>query len=133
MANHLKCSQVLRCPQCLGELTSEGGLQLQCLSCLCGYPVIDGIPSLALNSTYYYGEIPQPEMRQMLESIRVVGLDQGLRDAMQTTRNPEYFIDYAMRDGRAGWMFHLPIGPRARILDLGCGPRSLSISLARHG
>jgi SAM-dependent methyltransferase/uncharacterized protein YbaR (Trm112 family) len=133
MANDPKCLAVLRCPQCGGELASEGGLHLRCVGCTRTYPVTGGIPSLALNAAYYYGEIPQSEMRRMLDRVRAVGLEDGLRDAMQTAKNPDYFIDYAMRDGRAGWMFYLPIRPRARILDIGCGPGSLSISLARHG
>lgn len=134
MANDSKCLAVLCCPQCRGELAGEGETQLRCLSCSRLYPVINGTPSLALNPAYYYGEIPQSEMRQMLDMIRAAGLEDGLRKAMNsTTKNPDYFIDYAMRDGRAGWMFYLPIGPRARILDIGCGPGSLSISLARHG
>src|SRR5881394_2094930 len=99
MANDPKCLAVVRCPECRGEVTSEGSLQLRCLLCSRSYRVTDGVPSLALNPAYYYGEIPQSEMRQMLNRVRAVGLEQGLREAMQTTKNPEYFIDYALRDG----------------------------------
>jgi len=124
---------VIRCPHCNGELASKSESALQCLKCSRTYRSINGVPSLAINPNYYYGEIPQATMQTLLSCIRTSGLERGVRDGIPSTGKSDYFINYALRDRRAGWIFLLPIQKHARILDVGCGPGSLSISLARHG
>ncbi len=50
--------EILRCPQCKGELTDTSvpeGTELQCATCRLGYPIESGIPVLLVDLAHPLG------------------------------------------------------------------------------
>jgi hypothetical protein len=47
----------LACPACYGELRLEGA-RLRCKACSRGYPIVDGIPVMIVESARRLGEEP---------------------------------------------------------------------------
>ena len=124
--------EAIACPFC-GMGFSRQAMNLECASCGRRFETVDGIPCLAQNPEFYYGEIPQTAMNRLLDEIAKSGWEKGFRAAMGEVEDPSFFIEYALREGRAGWMFLLPIHLKPRILDVGCGPGAIACALARQG
>jgi len=120
------------CPYCCTELKAEPTV-LSCPGCRRTFEVIGGIPSFARNRDYYYGEISQAQMDRLISPVPGVGWEKAFRGVAAELKAPGYFIDYALKEGRAGWMYLLPIRTGTRVLDMGCGMGAISFALARRG
>jgi SAM-dependent methyltransferase len=95
--------------------------------------VLDGIASFADRRDFYYGEIPQSAMVQFRRDMGCMNWEAAIHNLCSSIKEPAFFIEYALSETRAGWMFLLPIQRCPRVLDLGCGPGAISIALAQAG
>ncbi len=121
-----------RCPACTGELEGKGDRKLRCKGCSATFPVIDGIPIFSQDSDYYFGEFPRHTFDAMLKLARETSTRSALRAFRQEGRINDYAYDYGTRPGRGSFFILLKPGTNSRILDLGCGWGTVSLSLARH-
>jgi uncharacterized protein YbaR (Trm112 family) len=48
--------ELVRCPQCRGELEPRGDDALTCAGCKLAYPVVDGIPQLLVDEAKPLGD-----------------------------------------------------------------------------
>ncbi len=119
----------LYCPSCRQGL-EEGAECLTCARCAREYPLVDGIPVLRNSDAVYFGEFGRDEMARLLEEAST-NLDGALRRQLRESQAPARLGEYIMGAGRAGWKFLLPVGPDARVLDVGCGWGTLAYDLAK--
>jgi ubiquinone/menaquinone biosynthesis C-methylase UbiE/aminoglycoside phosphotransferase (APT) family kinase protein len=93
-----------------------------------------GVPNFSAKSDYYYGELPQPEMRSIVETAVREGSAKAFENALhdKTGEWQRYFRHYATDETRAAWQFLLHLPENASVLDIGCGWGNLSLSLARN-
>lgn len=109
-------------------------LQLQdkgylCASCSRVYPINDGVVMFT-EPGFYWGEIPQQDMRNLLKQI----VDRGFASAMEWLAHTHPGRDrFALDPGRADWRVALDLQPGMRALDIGCGLGSMTFALADQG
>jgi len=118
----------LACPTCEALLV-EDAAGLRCEQCARSYPVSDGIPRFNPDG-FYWGEIPRPHMRAVLDRARVVGWKEAARELLPPSR-PDLW-DYITDPGRADFRHYLPFGRDSDVLDLGAGWGTLTTALAPH-
>lgn len=121
----------LCCTSCLSVLV-ESANKLDCPGCGKKYELIDGIPCLAQNRQYYYGEIPQKPMQELVEACRTQPWREALEGTLRVAPYPSGLLLYAVGGNRAGWWPLLNLRRDSRVLDLGCGWGAISFALARR-
>jgi SAM-dependent methyltransferase len=114
------------CPECLGEL-SEATEHYICSHCKRHYLVVDGLPLFSRNTAFYYGEVPREIMSGILARTAQVGWEQAVLEQDST-----FFHHYVAADLRGAWKFLLDRFETGKVLDYGCGPGALTVSLARN-
>ena len=121
---------IFRCPECLGELVDVTH-QLQCSVCKMGYPIMRGLPILARDKGFYYGEKAQPQIQSILE--RAAATD--WRTAVQEFADVEgdtFLQEDVSSELRSGFKFLLDAFETGTVLDYGCGLGAITCGLARN-
>lgn len=117
---------VVACPRCKDHL-EQNGSQLFCSSCTEYYSLQSGV-FRAQKNKYYWGEIDQVRMQDLLKNARAVGWLNALEGLPKEIKNSVF--DYITRANRADWRFNLPLNHHARVLDLGSGWGQIPFLLA---
>ena len=118
------------CPQCRHAL-QESASELRCTACGVSYPLVEGIPMLSRNRDFYYGEIPRPDMRAILERAPSLGLEAAVTE--QADRSGSLgFYRYAYSQRRSAGKFFLGHFEKGTVLDFGCGLGAITSSLAQN-
>ncbi|MGB6874401.1 MAG: methyltransferase domain-containing protein [Candidatus Acidiferrales bacterium] len=119
------------CPYCSGGLKAFPD-SFRCQDCHKPFPVRNGIPQFVRDPNYYFGEVSQPRMIQLLKESK----EEGWRPPFERMiREMKYGIDhrrYVLSERRAGWWPLLPFHPGIRVLDYGCGWGAISFFYARR-
>ncbi|MGB6483325.1 MAG: methyltransferase domain-containing protein [Candidatus Acidiferrales bacterium] len=129
LTGHVRISYL--CPYCGGELSTLAD-SFQCQVCQKTFPVRNGIPQFVRDPNYYFGEVSQPRMNQLLLESKEEG---WLAPFERMVRDMKYGIDhrrYVLSERRAGWWPLLAFRPGMRVLDYGCGWGPISFFYARH-
>ena len=114
------------CPECHGEVQQHGAAHF-CEKCGEVGRTIDGIPCFA-DPAYYWGEIPEEEMRQ----VNAAAVENGWQAAVQQhVSNPE-LRNYTTSLRRADFqhIWDLPRG--SQVLDIGAGWGAIAHALAQN-
>lgn len=121
------------CPFCHGPLTGTTSVSLECRKCHRRYDSKYGIPILSKDTEFFYGEIAQPVMQHLISRTQTLGWDKAFIELLKTTEAgySSHLMNYVTNESRAGWKYLLDIGAKSKVLDLGCGWGSTSISLSR--
>ena len=124
--------EVLRCPICLGQLTND--LSQSLLVCDKGHEfVVKGdIPIFSKDPNFYYGEIPEEEMNQLLGELEQPGNFEDKFATFIRSKTDQFkdsLLRYIFDPHRSAFSFQLPIHQNSTVLDVGCGWGSISIQL----
>ena len=93
----------------------------------------DGIPQFVRDSAYYYGEVSQPRMQQLLNECAGGDWQPPFERMIREMKYGLYHRRYALSEKRASWWPLLAFRPGMRVLDYGCGWGVMSFSYARRG
>lgn len=80
-----------------------------------------------MDPSRYWGNLPREQMADIVDHAERHGFEDACRHVI-----PEYVQAHLKTPGRDDGRFFLPIGPTARVLDLGCMWGALTLSLARY-
>lgn len=121
-----------RCPICLGRLSND--LSSELLVCDEGHEFLvkDDIPIFSKDPDFYYGEIPEGEMEQLLAELDQPGDFEDKFARFLKTKSDQFqdsLLRYIFDPRRSAFSFQLPIDKDSKVLDVGCGWGSLSIQL----
>jgi 2-polyprenyl-3-methyl-5-hydroxy-6-metoxy-1,4-benzoquinol methylase len=116
------------CPKDKSNLIKENDKYL-CPVCGAKFFIKNSIPFF-VQSDFYWGEIPQKDMNEMLSIMDQEGYEQGLEYLNQKHPGRSNFI---FNVTRSDWRFPIDIKPGMKVLDLGCGWGSNSFPLAELG
>ncbi len=124
-----------RCPICLSPLFFVDSKET--IVCKLGhyFKIEDNIPIFAKDKNYYYGEISEEEMRNLLHSIKENSdWEKGFYQFLmkQPSAKRDSLIKYIKDKRRAAFKFLLPLEKRFNVLDLGCGWGTISLNLSNH-
>lgn len=119
------------CPYC-GASLKEDGTSLACGPCKKLFEVRDGIAVLVRDPNYYYGEVSQDKMREILATAESGDWRPAFERLTSDMKYSAYHVQYALSERRAGWWPLLNIGPQSRVLDYGCGWGPISHALAKR-
>ena len=119
---------LLACQDCGGELRADGEF-LTCAACGRGLDCSSGIVRLRDDDTYYWGEIPLADMRQVLSVARSRGWRESVEEII-VARYPHY-ADALLAANRVDWI-HLGRRTDLTILDVGSGWGQNAFLMAQH-
>ena len=121
------------CPSCLNRL-KWSGLDAVCSYCDVSYENVKGIPVIAKNKTFYYGEIPKDILDSVLRDKSHKSIFDNLRSHLSDLpfSLANLIFEYALAPMRYPWHFLLNLTKNDTVLDLGCGWGTSSIFLAKH-
>jgi len=120
--------ELLICPKCEGQLKENGDF-LECTCCFHRVEGESGVIKLAEESTYYWGEITQSDMRQVLEEARSKGWRQSVAEILQV-KYP-HLVNMVLGEDRIDWVHFLPMKSNLTILDVGSGWGQASFLFAK--
>lgn len=83
--------------------------------------------------SYYYGEVSQPRMQQLLNECAEGDWQPPFERMIREMKYGLYHRRYALGERRAAWWPLLAFRPGMRVLDYGCGWGVMSFSYARRG
>jgi len=112
-----KLLDVIACPKCKDHLEQNSN-NLFCPCCNEYYSMQSGV-FRAKRNKYYWGEIDQKKMQDLLKNAREVGWFNALQGLSKDIKDS--ILGYVTRANRADWRFNLPLNRHARVLDLGSG------------
>lgn len=122
-------AELLVCPKCRHPLSPRAEWRtFHCHHCRVFFPLLYGIPSFSDPEVYWGEEFDRNEMEQINEVAESEGWKKAV-DTIVTAKSPSrarYIRDFF----RADWRFLFPLQPEWRILDIGAGWGSLSVTLA---
>lgn len=117
------------CPDCGTSLVAAEDAW-SCGDCGRDYPVTDGVPTFVTDQPYW-GEMPEPVMREALGNAREQGWEASLAAALPQGRGETF--EYLTNPVRAQWAHFLPFPQGGRVLDIGSGLGAIAVGLAAHG
>ncbi|MBW8000412.1 MAG: methyltransferase domain-containing protein [Planctomycetes bacterium] len=120
----------LACTACTAELTILES-NLVCSECGKIFSCKNGIPDFAVDTEFYYGEIPKHAMEKVL-SIHGQSVQESLRQVCEELGD-DMPVHYALDHLRAIMLLLAQSKPNMKVLDLGCGWGTLSLFAARLG
>lgn len=115
------------CPICKTELVEmpDGN---HCIKCGYYYHTFDDIICF-INSSVYYGELPQQDFRRLLGDIHV----DNWRDVIGKFSSMTPFLyNYIIDESRGSFHFLLDLSPESKVLDLGSGYGTISAPISRY-
>jgi len=115
----------LLCPNCSGLLHREED-SLRCKNCAEQFPVEDEIPIFAKDKNFYYGEISEEAMKNVLKSAK----NTTVADSLRKYTSSEFILNYALAKERSILKLFTDISDDKKVLDLGCGWGNISLALA---
>ncbi|MCK4420205.1 methyltransferase domain-containing protein [candidate division WOR-3 bacterium] len=123
------------CPVCLGPLTLEESKRTMVCNSGHYFKIKDNIPVFSKNKGYYYGEISEEEMSELLNSIKEnsdweKGLSQFLMQQSPVKRDS--LMKYICDNRRVAFKFLLPLKENIKVLDLGCGWGTISLNISNQ-
>jgi len=106
------------CPNCQKELVrgSTPEVAATCSVCKKSWTSKDGL--MMFSDDKYWGEIPEAEMRVLVEDVRANGFESAIKRFRD--KDPERF-QFIFDHSRADWRFGIDLKPTDRVLDVGCG------------
>lgn len=119
------------CPYC-GAPLKEDRASLGCPACKKSFEIRDGIAVLIRDPNYYYGEVSQDKMREILVAAETGDWRLAFERLTSDMKYSAYHAQYAFSERRAGWWPLLNIDPQSRVLDYGCGWGPISHALAKR-
>lgn len=119
------------CPYC-GAPLKEASASLNCAACKKFFEIRDGIAVLIRDPSYYYGEVSQDKMREILSAAESGDWRLAFERLTSDMKYSAYHAQYAFSERRAGWWPLLDLNPQSRVLDYGCGWGPLSHALAKR-
>lgn len=123
---HAGYSELLVCPGCNAKLL-EHEARLDCSKCGRNWPVRDGVPHF-IEDHPYCGEIPQPQMREVLKRAAVdswkEAVTESLEPSVQRAAGTIFNLD------RANWYRLTDLRGGSRVLDVGAGLGTVSHALS---
>ncbi|MBA7677028.1 tRNA 5-carboxymethoxyuridine methyltransferase [subsurface metagenome] len=120
-----KLVKLLICPVCNGSLTATQ-VRLECDNCDQQYPMLEGIPLLANNMDFYYGEIPREKMEAVLDNKG----GGSIVDRLTEETAGKWVSKYALSKERCVLKLLVDTDHCSTALDLGSGWGNLSIAIA---
>lgn len=127
--------RVLRCvvcPQCRGALTYEKA-SYTCQACGGEYPVRSGVLDLSADAEYYFGEIGQGLMKEILRTPPGQSVTGKLRELAARGKVTDLLVEYATARSRCVADLLCSTRQDIRVLDLGCGWGAISTVFAEAG
>lgn len=115
------------CPRCRLAL-DRNQIGLKCPSCSVTWPVRDDIPDFR-DKDFYWNQLTRETMISMIENARAGCWKMEVQRILGNSR--PYLLDYIVKEGRADWMFYMPIPRSASVLDIGTGWGAVTIELAK--
>lgn len=126
-----KISEILLCPACSQPLSRSK----ESIACDQGhiFPLRDGIPILAQDSSYHFLIPSAEQMQAALAIIDEHGFWPGMHFLTQhlAPQDKDELLYYMLNETRAAWKIFLPELETKRVLDYACGWGNLSVALAR--
>lgn len=117
----------LVCPDCKNNLQFDEKIY-SCQICHKDYPVVEGIPCF-IKEKFYWAETKE-ELEKIIDISNKEGWHKALEISFKESR-PQFF-EGIIDKTRADFSYILPIDKQAKVLDLGAGWGSISISLAKQ-
>lgn len=120
----------LQCPVCSEPLKTSGeGLT-------CGKHTFDkkhGVWRFT-EASYYYGEVPQQEMKNIVADARQNGARAAVGKYLNSkpAKASNVLYRYLYDPSRSSWVYLTNMKKRKRVLDIGCGWGALLLPLAQH-
>jgi ubiquinone/menaquinone biosynthesis C-methylase UbiE len=116
------------CPRCKTSLTL-GISSYDCNPCHESYPIRDQHVDFLGEVDFYAGELPQNDMRKLIEEIDSLGYSEALKRLY--LKRP-YLRNYIEDKRRGDWICHCFGRNNRRCLDIGSGLGNLSEMLSHH-
>jgi ubiquinone/menaquinone biosynthesis C-methylase UbiE len=121
---------IYRCPECLFELSNKSE-RFVCINCKKVYPIIEGIPLLCRKPDFYYGEIKQAVMEEVINNTLRNNWQKAVSDYCDQVGS-KFFREYVLSHLRSGFKFLLNHFQNGIVLDYGCGLGAITSNLARN-
>lgn len=118
------------CPECLGELNTSPD-SLVCSSCARSFAIVDGIPMLSRDRSFYFGEVTREIMTGIVEDAEKTDWKSAITRYADPSPDP-LILDYVTSPLRMGFGLLLPQFANGTVLDCGCGWGQFTAGLARR-
>ena len=114
------------CPSCRSSLF-EKDTALICKQCNLLYSRSNGFTNFIPKEDFYAGEVPQSEMKDLLNNIDTIGFDPALEEFFHKF---PHLRSYVIDKKRADWVYHVIGNDYKNCLDIGSGLGNISERLS---
>lgn len=129
MVNKLPTVVQYVCLRCKGVLRKQRN-RLVCGQCGASWDVKGSVPCFVKDAPYW-GELPQEEMRTLINDAKKGYWKDALKTIPQEKR--EEIISCCSDETRGWWRYLLPGKDKGKVLDIGAGLGAITFSLANAG
>src|SRR6476660_5233296 len=117
---------ILICPNCRDLLDEETDYYI-CNNCNRNYTTKDNYVDFIPDIDFYAGEVPQFEMKELINTIDNTDFDAALRIFLDKF---PFLYQYITDNKRADWVYHCLGKNNSRCLDIGSGLGNISERLS---
>ncbi|OPY79252.1 MAG: Demethylmenaquinone methyltransferase [Syntrophus sp. PtaU1.Bin005] len=120
----------LFCPKCKSQL-NPAGHDLSCPACKRTWSKKCGIISF-IDDSYSYGSITKDQWEEIFQDISDKSNEEIQSYFLAHKMKGRWPYIQSFRTNKADGTFYLPVTAKDKVLDIGCGPGSLSVPLAKR-